>query len=83
MTLLAILTLIAVGLIVAALAVSLMAILVQLRRILSTLGTVNVALRAIADRVQPLEPILGEVNQDLARVRDGLVAVLRPKEERV
>jgi hypothetical protein len=83
MTLLAILTLIAVGLIVAALAVSLMAILVQLRRILSTLGTVNVALRAIADRVQPLEPILGEVNQDLAGVRDGLVAVLRRKEERV
>lgn len=83
MTLLAILTLIAVGLIVGALAVSLMAILVQLRRILSTLGTVNVALRAIADRVQPLEPILGGVNQDLAAVRDGLLGVLRRKEERV
>lgn len=83
MSLLAILTLVAVGLIVAALAVSLMAILVQLRRVLSTLGTVNVALRVIADRVQPLEPILGEVNQDLAAVRDGLLGVLRRKEERV
>jgi hypothetical protein len=83
MSLLAILTLVAVGLIVAALAVSLIAILVQLRRILSTLGTVNVALRAITDRVQPLEAILGAVNQDLAGVRDGLLGVLRRREERV
>lgn len=85
MTLLAVLTLVAVGLIVAALAAYLLIILVQLRRILFTLGTVNVGLRAIARRVQPLEPILAEINADLARVRDALMEVLRrrraPREE--
>lgn len=85
MTLLAVLTLVAVGLIVAALAAYLLTILVQLRRILFTLGTVNVGLRAIARRVQPLEPILAEINADLARVRDALMEVLRrrraPREE--
>ncbi|HYY78752.1 MAG TPA: hypothetical protein VFD04_06145 [Actinomycetes bacterium] len=83
MSLLAILTLVVVGLIVAALAVSLVAILVQLRRILSTLGKVNVGLRVIAERVQPLEPILAEVNGDLAAVRDRLAGVLRRRKERV
>jgi hypothetical protein len=88
MNLLGILTLVAVGLIVVALAASLLAILFQLRRILFTLGTVNVGLRAIARRVEPLEPILAEVNTDLTAVRDGLVGVLQgsqeqPKEERV
>jgi hypothetical protein len=82
MSLLAILTLVAVGLIVVALAASLVTILVQLRRILFTLGTVNVGLRAIARRVQPLEPILAEVNRDLVAVRDGLLGVLRGQQER-
>ena len=85
MTLLAVLTLVAVGLIVAALAAYLLIILVQLRRILFTLGTVNVGLRAIARRVQPLEPILAEINADLAGVRGALTQVLArhqaPREE--
>lgn len=83
MNLLGILTLVVVGLIVAALAVSLVAILVQLRRILGTLGKVNVGLRTIAQRVQPLEPILAEVNGDLAGVRDRLVGVLPRRKEPV
>jgi hypothetical protein len=82
-SLLAILTLIVIGLIVVALAASLVAILVQLRRILSTLGKVNVGLRVIAQRVQPLEPILAEVNRDLAAVRDRLAGVLRRRKQRV
>jgi hypothetical protein len=82
MNLLGILTLVAVGLIVVALAAFLLTILVQLRRILFTLGTVNVGLRAIARRVQPLEPILAEVNTDLTAVRDGLFGVLRGRQER-
>lgn len=77
MTLLAVLTLVAVGLLVAALAVYLLIILVRLRRILFTLGTVNVGLRAIARRVQPLEPILAEINVDLLSVRGALMEVLR------
>jgi hypothetical protein len=81
--LLGILTLVVVGLIVAALAVSLVAILVQLRRILGTLGKVNVGLRTIAQRVQPLAPILAEVNGDLAGVRDRLGGVLPRRKEPV
>ena len=83
MNLLGILTLVVVGLIVAVLAVSLVAILVQLRRILGTLGKVNGGLRTIAQRVQPLEPILAEVNGDLAGVRDRLVGVLPRRKEPV
>jgi hypothetical protein len=83
MSLLAILTLVVVGVIVATLAVTLVMILVQLRRIRSTLGKVNVGLRGIAQRVQPLKPILAEVNGDLAAVRDRLVGVLQRRKERV
>jgi hypothetical protein len=82
-SLLAILTLVVIGLLVMALAVSLIAILVQLRRSLSTLGKVNAGLCVIVQRVQPLEPILAEVNGDLAAVRDRLVGVLRRRKERV
>jgi hypothetical protein len=83
MSLLAILTLVVIGLLVAALAVSLVAILVQLRRILSTLGKVNAGLGVIVQRVEPLEPILAEVNGDLAAVHDRLMVVLRRRKERV
>ena len=83
MSLPAVLTLVVIGLIVVALAVSLVAILVQLRRILSTLGKVNVGLRVITERVEPLEPILAEVNRGLAAVRDRLAGVLRRRKERV
>jgi hypothetical protein len=83
MSLLAILTLVVVGVIVATLAVTLVMILVQLRRIRSTLGKVNVGLRGIAQRVQPLKPILAEVNGDLAAVRDRLVGVLQRRKDRV
>jgi hypothetical protein len=82
-SLLAILTLVVIGLIVVVLAVSLVAILVQLRRILTTLGKVNAGLRVIVQRVQPLEPILAEVNGDLAAVRDRLVGVLERHKQRV
>lgn len=73
---LVILTLIAVGLIVAALAVSLITILLMLRGTLFTLGTVNVGLRSIARRVEPLEPVLAAVNSDLSAVRNELQSVL-------
>jgi hypothetical protein len=88
MNLLGVLTMVAVGLIVVALAASLLTILAQLRRILRTLRQVGAGLGVIAERVQPLEPILAEVNADLTVVRDGLLGVLRgvqdrPEQERV
>lgn len=76
MSLPAVLTLVAIGLIVAALAVYLVAVLVVLRKTLQTLGTINVGLRAIAHRTEPLEPVLTEINEELASVRDALKETL-------
>lgn len=75
------LTLLAVGLIVVALAVSLISILVMLRRTLFTLGTINVGLRSIAWRVEPLDTILTDVNTELGRARSALLAVLKRHSE--
>ncbi len=80
MHILSILTLTAIGLIVAALAAHLILIALSLRKTLFTLGTVNVGLRAIAKRVEPIEPILTEINSDLSVVRDALARILRSKE---
>lgn len=77
MSLLVTLTLVAVGLIVVALAVSLITILVILRRTLFTLGTVNVGLWSISRRVGLLDPVLAEVNSDLSQVRGRLRATLQ------
>ena len=83
MSVLAVLTLVVIGLLVVALAVSLIAIMVQLRRVLRTRGKVNGGRRVMVQRVEPLEPILAEVNGDLAAVRDRLTGVLERHEQRV
>jgi hypothetical protein len=70
-------TLVAVGVIVVVLALALIAILLRLRTTLFTLGTVNVGLRAIARRVEPLEPLLAEMNSDLAGASGELQDALR------
>lgn len=76
MNIFGILTLAGVALLVLALAAYLLAALFLLRKTLFTLGTINVGLRAIAHRVEPLEPVLGEINSDLSGVRDALTTVL-------
>lgn len=76
MNIFAILTLVGVALLILALAVYLLAALFLLRKTLFTLGTINVGLRSIAARVEPLEPVLAEINSDLSGVRDALVGVL-------
>ncbi|GAA5106742.1 hypothetical protein [Haloechinothrix salitolerans] len=70
------LTLIAAGLIVVALAVVLITILVLLRKTLFTLGTVNVGLRSIARRVEPLQPVLADLNTELAGVQREMSTAL-------
>lgn len=72
-----ILTIVGVAVVLAAVAAYLIAYLILLRRAMMTLGTVNVGVRAIGRRVEPLEPILAEVNGDLTAVRDRLVAIVR------
>lgn len=79
MNLLSILLLVAAGLIVVVLAAYLLVITYLLYKTLFTLGTVNVGVRSIARRVEPLEPILGEINGDLIAARDGLSGVLARK----
>ncbi len=71
-----ILTLVGVALALGAAAVFLIVYLVLLRRTAVVLGTVNVGVRAIARRVEPLEPVLTNVNGNLRAARDALAAVL-------
>ncbi len=73
----AILLIIGVAVVLGAVAAFLIAYLVVLRRAMHTLGTVNAGVRAIGRRVEPLEPVLAEVNGDLTAVRDRLVAIVR------
>lgn len=76
MNIFGILTLVGVALLIVALAAYLLVALFLLRKTLFTLGTINVGLRSIALRVEPLEPVLAEINSDLSGVRDALTEVL-------
>jgi hypothetical protein len=77
MNIFAILTIVGAAVVLGAVAVYLIAYLVVLRTAMRTLGTVNAGVRAIGRRVEPLEPILAEVNGDLSAVRDRLVTIVR------
>lgn len=76
MNVFAILTIIGAAVVLGAVAVYLIAYLVVLRAAMNTLGTVNAGVRAIGRRVEPLEPVLAEVNGDLTAVRDRLAAIV-------
>lgn len=74
--LLFIVTLVAVGVLVLALAAYLLTILWILRDVRHTVGLVVFGVRSIAHRVKPVEEIVGEINGDLTGVRDALFAVV-------
>lgn len=82
MSTVAIVTVVAFGLIIVAVALSLISILVLLRQTIFTLGTINVGLRSIAQRVEPLEPVLTEVNTDLSRAQKALATALSAHQQR-
>lgn len=75
----AIVTLIAVALTVLALAFYLVHVALMLRHVSFTLGTIIAGLRAIAHQTEPLEPVVGEINQDLADVQAALDQLLEAK----
>lgn len=75
----AIVTLIATALTVLALAFYLVHVALMLRHVSFTLGTIIAGLRAIAHQTEPLEPIIGEINQDLADVQEALDGLLEAK----
>lgn len=80
MHILTILTLVAAGLIVAALAFYLIAIAMLLAKTLSTLKSVGESLRIIAQRVEPVEPALSGMNEDLLATREVLARVVKKVE---
>lgn len=67
-----IVTLVIVGLLVAALAFYLIWVVLILNRVNDTLGKVTFGVRAIAHRTRPVEPVLSEVNGNLTSVADAL-----------
>lgn len=75
----AIVTLIATGLTVLALAFYLVHVALMLRHVSFTLGTIIAGLRAIAHQTEPLEPVVGAINHDLADVRAALDQLLEDK----
>ncbi len=75
-TLLFIVTLVALGVLVAALAVYLLAIIGLLRDIRHTVGLVLFGVRAIAHQTTPISDVVDEINADLTDVRESLLAVV-------
>lgn len=65
-------TLAIVGVIVVALAAFLLWVVAMLWRITSTLGKVTFGVRAIAHRVEPVRPLVTQMNGDLSAVADAL-----------
>lgn len=68
----AIVTLIAAGLLVVALAAYLIVIAWNLRKAVHSLGLVIFGVRAIAHRLEPVEPLTTQMIDDLAVVDDAL-----------
>ncbi len=72
MPVVAVVTLILVGLLVAALAFYLMWVILLLRSVDDTLGKVTFGVRAIAHRTEPLEPRLEALTRDLSEIAGAL-----------
>ncbi|MCA1711420.1 MAG: hypothetical protein LC789_07200 [Actinobacteria bacterium] len=68
----AIAALVVTGVLVAALAFYLLWVVVLLRRLTDTLGKVVFGVASIAFRVEPVGPVVGEINGDLTAVAEAL-----------
>lgn len=71
-----IVTLVAIGLTVAALAFYLLHVLVLLRATSFTLGTIVAGLRAIAYQTRPVGEVVSAINADLGEVKEALESIL-------
>ena len=72
MELVAIVTIIGVGVIVAALAAYLIIIAYSLYKVSFTLGTVLIGVRAIASQCEPLQEVIGSIATDVGAVEQTL-----------
>ena len=71
-----ILTWIALGALVGALALSLLSIIAVLRKIRETAGLILFGVRAIAHQAAPIGDIVGDINRDLSDVRNLFASLL-------
>ncbi len=76
----AIVTLIGVGILVAALAVYLIRIALILRHVIDTLGKITFGLRAIAHQTEPVNQIVGEIKTDVLAMEKALTDLLASKQ---
>jgi len=83
MSLVAIVSLVLVGVLVAALAFYLIWVIRILHRAVDTLGKVTFGVRAIAYRTEPLGPLLAEINTNLTAVADALEGLAPPVEDKL
>jgi hypothetical protein len=72
----AVAALVVTGVLVAALASYLIWVVIILRRLTDTFGKVLFGVRAIAHRVEPVAPVVAEMNADLTAVADALDALV-------
>ena len=72
----AVVTLVLTGVLILALALYLIVILTRLRRTIQTLGLITFGVRAIAARVEPIEPLATQMLEDLTTVSTALNDVL-------
>jgi hypothetical protein len=78
----AIAALVVAGVLIAALAFYLLWVLLVLHRLVDTLGKVTFGVGAIAHRLEPIGPVITDINTDLSQVAEameGLAAELDPQ----
>ena len=78
MSVVAIVSLVLTGLLIAALAAYLIAVIRILHKVLDTLGKITFGVRAIAHRTEPVGPVLAKVNANLTAVADALEDLVAP-----
>lgn len=76
-----ILTFIGVGAIVVVLAIYLITVATLLRHVSFTVGTVLVGVRAIAQQVQPIGPVVHDIVREVQAIDQDLDALLNSGEE--
>lgn len=74
-----IVTLVLVGVLIAALALYLIRVAWMLRTVIDTLGKVTFGVRAIAHRTEPIEELVSGIHHDVTAMEQALAALLEKK----
>ncbi|MFP5332618.1 MAG: hypothetical protein ACLGHX_09720 [Acidimicrobiia bacterium] len=79
MSAVAIVTLVLVGVLIAALALYLIRVALMLRTVIDTLGKITFGVRAIAHRTEPIAELVTGIHEDVAAMDRALAALLAKK----